>query len=111
MTKGEGTSGSSANTSHPASSPNQTVTGVKRPLSGQEENNSKKPCISTQVPSNSTNDNPPDSPGSPGEMVIDESVRPDSVSSHKTASPAPNQITISSSAASLSSNVAASGTS
>ncbi|XP_040579178.1 uncharacterized protein Smr isoform X2 [Lepeophtheirus salmonis] len=30
----------------------------------------------------------PDSPGS-GEMVIDESARPDSVSSHKTASPAP----------------------
>ena len=111
MTKGEGTSGSSANTSNPASSPNQTVTGVKRPLSGQEENNSKKPCISAQAPSNSTNDIPPDSPGSPGEMVIDESVRPDSVSSHKTASPAPNQITISSSAASLSSNVAASGTS
>jgi hypothetical protein len=31
----------------------------------------------------------PDSPGS-GEMVIDETVRPDSVSSHKTASPAPS---------------------
>jgi hypothetical protein len=31
----------------------------------------------------------PDSPGS-GEMVIDETARPDSVSSHKTASPAPS---------------------
>ena len=31
----------------------------------------------------------PDSPGSPGEMVIDESVRPDSVPSQKATSPAP----------------------
>ena len=35
----------------------------------------------------------PDSPGS-GEMVIDESARPDSAHSHKTASPAPNNLAI-----------------
>ena len=110
MTKGEGTSGTSNSSNLTGSSQNQTVAGVKRPLTGQEDNNSKKPCISGPVSSNSTNDIPPDSPGSPGEMVIDESARPDSVSSHKTASPAPNQINASS-AASMSSNVASSAVS
>ena len=108
MTKGEGSTGSSNSSNINASSPNQTVTGVKRPLSGQEDNISKKPCISGPVSSNNSNDIPPDSPGSPGEMVIDETARPDSVSSHKTASPAPNQINATS-ATSLSSNVASSG--
>ena len=99
MTKGEGSSGStSSNASAPNTGSTQAASGVKRPLQGQEENHSKKPCLNPQVSSNSANELPPDSPGSPGEMVIDESVRPDSVSSHKTASPAPNQITSTASA-------------
>ena len=108
MTKGEGSSSSSSSSSSlPTGGSSQLVAGAKRPLQCQEDNNSKKPCINTQLSSNSTNDLPPDSPGSPGEMVIDETARPDSVSSHKTASPAPNQITpLSSSATSIPSSTA-----
>ena len=71
MTKGEGNSGSTTNSANvPASSSSKAVTGVKRPMPGQEENNSKKPCIAPQSSANNTNDIPPDSPGSPGEMAV-----------------------------------------
>merc|ERR1719189_1849911 len=100
MTKGEGSS-TTTNTSASAGGASSTA-GVKRSGPGnQEDSNSKKPCLNTQVSTNSTNDLPPDSPGSPGEMGIDETARPDSVSSHKTASPAPNQIPSSASTAAV----------
>ena len=44
---------------------------------------------------------PPDSPGSPGEMVIDESARPDSVSSHASPAPAPTMASQTTSSPSL----------
>ena len=55
MTKGEGSSSSTTSSSSlPTGGSSQHVAGAKRPLQCQEDINSKKPCINTQVSSNIT---------------------------------------------------------
>jgi hypothetical protein len=71
--------------------------GTKRSLSGEGQqpstsNNGERESAESprkKMRMETQENEMPDSPGS-GEMVIDETVRPDSVSSHKTASPAPS---------------------
>jgi len=63
--------------------------GMKRPLDGTAgASNHIDESPRKKARDNEDNNLPPDSPGSPGEMVIDE--RPDSVSSHASPAPTPS---------------------